>query len=662
MPLPVEPTAPRPARVPPPATPGPSGLATLAIAVVTIAALYLGREVFIPLVLAVLLSFVLAPVVNGLRRLRLGRAPSVIAAVILALGVIVAIGTTIGLQVADLAKDLPQYQATVQRKVSNLQEGVLGRANALINKVHHQISEASDKATAAGATAAQAGADAPKPVLVKVQEPDPSPLNLAERILGPVVEPLTTVGIVLVVVVFILMQREDLRDRLIRLFGSSDLHRTTMAMDDAAGRLGTFFLAQLGINAAFGLLIGIGLWFIGVPSPILWGVFSALMRFVPYIGAFIAALFPLALAAAVDPGWSMVLWTGLLFLVAEPLTGHVVEPMLYGHSTGLSPFAVIVSTLFWGFLWGPIGLILATPFTVCLVVLGRHVERLEFLDVLLGDRPPLTPVENFYQRMLAGDPDEAQEQAELMLKERSLSSYYDEVALKALQLAANDYQRGVLGERQLETIKGLTQSLVREFAKRPDEEPAGAKPKAHAEVPTLAEQAHPKNEAVPGQAPAMDRRPPIWRGEAAVMCIAGRGPLDEAASSMLAQLLGKHGLGARVVPHEAVSREAIWTLDVTGVAMVCISYLDISGNPAHLRFLLRRLQEKLPGKPILIGLWPAEDAILSDQALRRQMGADYYVTSLRGGVEACLEAIEASIAAEPARGVAERAPTAPAPA
>lgn len=146
------------------------------------------------------------------------------------------------------------------------------------------------------------------------------------------------------------------------------------------------------------------------------------------------------------------------------------------------------------------------------------------------------------------------------------------------------------------------------------------------------------------------------------MCIAGRGPLDEAASSMLAQLLGKHGLGARVVPHEAVSREAIWTLDVTGVAMVCISYLDISGNPAHLRFLLRRLQEKLPGKPILIGLWPAEDAILSDQALRRQMGADYYVTSLRGGVEACLEAIEASIAAEPARGGAERAPTAPAPA
>ncbi|WP_407523913.1 AI-2E family transporter [Methylobacterium oryzisoli] len=659
MPNPVEPAALRPARVPPPATPGTSGLATLAIAVVTIAALYLGREVFIPLVLAVLLSFVLAPVVNGLRRLRLGRAPSVIAAVLLALGVIVAIGTTLGLQVADLAKDLPQYQATVQRKVSNLQEGVLGRANALISKVHHQISEASDKATAAGADAVQAGADAPKPLLVKVQEPDPSPLALAERILGPVVEPLTTVGIVLVVVVFILMQREDLRDRLIRLFGSSDLHRTTMAMDDAAGRLGTFFLAQLGINAAFGLLIGVGLWFIGVPSPILWGVFSALMRFVPYIGAFIAALFPLALTAAVDPGWSMVLWTGLLFLIAEPLTGHVVEPMLYGHSTGLSPFAVIVSTLFWGFLWGPIGLILATPFTVCLVVLGRHVERLEFLDVLLGDRPPLTPVENFYQRMLAGDPDEAQEQAELMLKERSLSSYYDEVALKALQLAANDYQRGVLGEKQLETIKGLTQSLVREFTKRPDEEPAGTPPKTHAEVPTLAEQQHPKNEAVPGQAPAPDRRPPVWRGEAAVMCIAGRGPLDEAAASMLAQLLGKHGIGARVVPHEAVGREAIWTLDVTGVAMVCISYLDISGNPAHLRYLLQRLREKLPGKPLLVGLWPAEDAILSDQALRRQMGADFYVTSLRGGVEACLEALEQAIAAEPAGAV--RAPSAPAP-
>ncbi len=467
--------APRqPAQVPPPLVPGLRGLLTLAVGVVLIAALYLGREVFVPLVLAVLLSFVLAPVVNLLRRLHLGRVPSVIVAVLLALGVIGGIGTVIGTQVAGLAGNLPQYQTTVQTKVAGLQQGWLGEANRLLQKFNHQVHDATQKADAAGTTAETGPAgDTPKAQLVRVEQPEPSPLALAQKVLGPIVSPLTDVGIVLVVVVFLLMQREDLRNRMIRLFGSSDLHRTTVAMDDAAGRLGTYFLAQLGMNAAFGVLIGISLWFIGVPNPILWGVFSAIMRFVPYIGAFASGLLPVALAAAVDPGWSMVIATAALFLIAEPIFGQVIEPLLYGHSTGLSPFAVIVSTLFWGFLWGPIGLILATPFTVCLVVLGRHVDSLEFLDVLLGDRPPLTPVENFYQRMLASDPDEARDLGEAMLKERSLSSYYDEVALKGLQLAANDFARGVVTPAQLENIRNSARALVEDFEDHPDAEPAG---------------------------------------------------------------------------------------------------------------------------------------------------------------------------------------------
>jgi predicted PurR-regulated permease PerM len=633
--------APRqPAQVPPPLVPGLRGLLTLAVGVVMVAALYFGREVFIPLVLAVLLSFVLSPVVNLLRWIHLGRVPSVIVAVLLALGVLGGIGAVIGTQVAGLAGNLPQYQTTVQRKVAGLQQGWLGEANRLLQKFNHQVHDVTQKADAAGTTAATGpAAEAPKAQLVRIEQPEPSPLALAEKVLGPIVSPLTNISIVLVVVVFLLLQREDLRNRMIRLFGSSDLHRTTVAMDDAASRLGTYFLAQLGMNATFGVIVGVSLWFIGVPNPLLWGVFSAIMRFIPYIGAFASGLLPVALAAAVDPGWSMVIATAALFLIAEPIFGQVIEPLLYGHSTGLSPFAVIVSTLFWGFLWGPIGLILATPFTVCLVVLGRHVDSLEFLDVLLGDRPPLTPVENFYQRMLAGDPDEVQEQAELLLKERSLSSYYDEVALKALQLAANDYQRGVLGQQQIDTIKSLTQSLVDEFAGLSDEQPKGKKDAATSMETSLAEKAHPKNEAVPGQAPPLELRPPIWRGEAPVMCIAGRGPLDEAASSMLAQLLGKHGIGARVVPHEAVSRSNVRSLDVTGVAMVCISYLDISGNPAHLRYLLQRLHDKLPGKPLLVGLWPAGDEILTDQALRKQVGADYYVVSLRSAVDACLEVL-----------------------
>jgi predicted PurR-regulated permease PerM len=637
--------APRqPAQVPPPLVPGLRGLLTLAVSVVLIAALYLGREVFIPLVLAVLLSFVLAPVVNLLRRLRLGRILSVIVAVLLALGVIGGIGTIIGTQVAGLAGNLPQYQATVQRKVAGLQQGWLGEANRLLQKFNHQVHDATQKADAAGTTAETGPAgDTPKAQLVRIEQPEPSPLALAQKVLGPIVSPLTDVGIVLVVVVFLLMQREDLRNRMIRLFGSSDLHRTTVAMDDAAGRLGTYFLAQLGMNAAFGVLIGVGLWVIGVPNPLLWGVFSAIMRFIPYIGAIASGLLPVALAAAVDPGWTMVIATAALFLIAEPIFGQVIEPLLYGHSTGLSPFAVIVSTLFWGFLWGPIGLILATPFTVCLVVLGRHVDSLEFLDVLLGDRPPLTPVENFYQRMLAGDPDEARDLGEAMLKERSLSSYYDEVALKGLQLAANDFARGVVTPAQLENIRNSARALVEDFEAHPDAEPAGDDATVNPSgTPTLAERTHTRTEAVPGQAPPREALPEAWRGEAPILCVAGRGPLDEASSAMLAQLLRKHGLGARVIGYEAVSRDRIRDLDLAGVAMVCISYLDISGSPAHLRYLLERLKRRAPQLPVLVGLWPVGEKVLTDAALGRSIGADVYVSSLRDGVEACLQAAQAA--------------------
>ncbi|MBE7196581.1 MAG: AI-2E family transporter [Parafilimonas terrae] len=631
--------APRqPAQVSPPLVPGVRGLLTLAIGVVLVAALYFGREVFIPLVLAILLSFVLAPVVSLLRRIRLGRVPSVIIAVLLALAVLGGIGAVIGTQVAGLAGNLPQYRTTVQAKVAGLQQGWLGEANRILQRFNHQVHDATQKADAAGTTAETGPAgDTPKAQLVRVEQPEPSPLALAEKVLGPIVSPLTDVGIVLVVVVFLLMQREDLRNRMIRLFGSSDLHRTTVAMDDAAGRLGTYFLAQLGMNATFGVIIGVGLWLIGVPNPLLWGVFSAIMRFIPYIGAIASGILPVALAAAVDPGWTMVVETAALFLIAEPVFGQVVEPLLYGHSTGLSPFAVIVSTLFWGFLWGPIGLILATPFTVCLVVLGRHVDSLEFLDVLLGDRPPLTPVENFYQRMLAGDPDEVRDVAEAMLKERSLSSYYDEVALKGLQLAANDYARGVVTPAQLDNIRASARSLVEDFEDHPDVEPARDDNAVNpSETPTLAERTHTRTEAVPGQAPPREALPPAWRGEAPVLCVAGRGPLDEASSAMLAQLLRKHGLGARVTPYQAVSREGIRDLDLAGVAMVCVSYLDISGNPAHLRYLLERLKRRAPGVPILVGLWPVGEKVLTDAALGREVGADVYVSSLRDGVEACL--------------------------
>jgi predicted PurR-regulated permease PerM len=227
------------------------------------------------------------------------------------------------------------------------------------------------------------------------------------------------------------LQREDLRDRLIRLAGSSDLHRTTLAMNDAAGRLSRFFLVQTLVNVCFGVIIAVGLYFIGLPSPILWGVVAFLLRFVPYFGPLIAAGFPTALAVAIDPGWGMALGTLALFFFVESIIGQVVEPWLYGHNTGTSPVAVVISAAFWWWMWGTAGLVLSTPLTVCLVVLGRHVERLAFLDVMFGDAPPLTPVESFYQRVLAGDASEVSDQAEQFLQTNSLVNYYDEVALQA---------------------------------------------------------------------------------------------------------------------------------------------------------------------------------------------------------------------------------------
>ena len=318
------------------------------------------------------------------------------------------------------------------------------------------------------------------------------------------------------------------------------------------------------------------------------------------------------------------------------------KALLYGHSTGLSPFSVVVAAIFWSWLWGPIGLILSTPLTLCLVVMGRHIKRLEFLDILLGDRPALTPVESFYQRILAGDADEAQDHAEVLLKERSLSTYYDEVVLKSLQLAANDAQRGVVDHEQLDRIKSAVKIVVAGLGSHEDEDPPPDKGDKGAVGLSEAEEDLPRNPQ-PADVDPPGSLPPGWRGPSAVLCIAGRGPLDEAAASMLLQLLAKHGLQGRLVGYGDVSREAIDNLDVTGVAMACISYLDISGSPAHLRYLMRRLRQKLPkGAPILVGLWPSEDSTLKDKAVQGEIGADYFTSSLGEAVTACVTAAEAA--------------------
>ena len=412
------------------------------LAALIIMVLYYGREIIIPIALAVLLSFVLAPLVRLVQRLRIPRSLAVVSVVVIAFAFIFAMGSLLATQLAQLAGDLPRYQSTISEKIQSFREttagrGTLERASSMLKDLSKELDKPKEAANSLGTIAAPK-ATPPKPVPVEVLQPDPGALESLQTLISPLLHPLATTGIIVIFVIFILLQREDLRNRLIRLAGSDDLQRTTAALDDAASRLSRLFLIQLLVNGGFGIIIGMGLWLIGVPSAILWGILAAVLRFVPYIGAPLAAMAPLTLAAAVDPGWSMVLWTAALYAIGETIMGQAVEPMLYAQSTGLSPFSVVVAAAFWTWLWGPVGLILSTPLTLCLVVLGRHVERLEFLDIILGDRPPLTPVESFYQRILAGDPDEARAQAELMLKDRSLSSYYDEVALRGLQLAQAD--------------------------------------------------------------------------------------------------------------------------------------------------------------------------------------------------------------------------------
>lgn len=332
----------------------------------------------IPITLAVLLSFVLAPLVGLLRRLRLPDLPAVLLAVVLALGVIVGLGSLIGVQVADLAADAPRYAAAIQQKVEAVQGFAAGRMSGFVGGLGLQGRPAAGKGGPAGP--ADMAADSlvgtgQKPIPVEVREAGATPLQIAQRVLSPVLNPIETTLIVLIVAIFFLLQRDDLRDRLIRLFGSGDLHRTTAALDDAARRLSRYFLSQLAINASFGVVVGAGLFLIGVPSAVLWGILGALLRFVPYVGAFIAASLPATLAAGVGPGWGMAFETAALFVAVETLAGQFVEPMVYGHSTGLSPAAVVVAAIFWTWLWGPIGLILSTPLSLCLVVLGRHVQR-----------------------------------------------------------------------------------------------------------------------------------------------------------------------------------------------------------------------------------------------------------------------------------------------
>ena len=619
-----------------------SAVASAILAALFIAALYFGREIFVPIALAILLSFVLAPLVGLLQRGRIPRGFAVVSVVVLAFMIIFGLGTLIANQLTQLAGDLPVYQSTMREKIKSVRgatasSGTLERAADMLQELSRELDKPKeDKSFRGSSDRLGSGntAGSMTPVPVEVRQPDPGALENLRTLIAPLLNPLATTGIIIIFVIFILIQREDLRNRLIRLAGSHDLQRTTAALDDAATRLSRLFLAQLMINATFGVIIGVGLSFIGVPSAILWGILAGVLRFVPYIGSAISAAFPLALAVAVDPGWSMLAWTLALFLGVGPVVSQVIEPLAYGQSTGLSPVAIVVSATFWTALWGPIGLVLATPLTVCLVVLGRHVERLEFLDVIFGDRPALSPSEMFYQRMLAGDPTEAAGKAEEFLKEKSLSSYFDEVALKGLQLAQIDAKRGTLDQARMTKIRDAVTEFASDLSTQDDSIPDVASPTMDAEAAAAVEAV--PDAAISSNLPVVQKAdlPLHWQGESPVLCMAGRTPLDEAAAVLFAQLSNAHGLAARVQPADALSTTNIGRLETVGVAIVCLSYLDAS-SPAHMRYSVRRLRRKLPKATIMLGCWAEGIGKETLEELRETAKADTVAGSLSEAMMIC---------------------------
>jgi predicted PurR-regulated permease PerM len=590
-----------------------------------VAALYFARDVLVPIALAVLLSFVLAPLVRRLQSWRFPRVVAVFIVAIFAFSIIFGLGAFMVSQVSQLANDLPRYQSTLRDKIQSLQgvatgAGPLERASDVLKDLKKQLDKPAAAPTADPSLSSQAQSN--RPIPVEVRQPDPGALQVLSALIEPLIHPLTTTGIVVIFVIFILLQQSDLRNRLVRLAGAKDLHRTTAALDDAGQRLSRLFLTQLVLNASFGVVIGLALWLIGVPSAPLWGMLAMIMRFVPYIGALISAVFPVVLAAAVGPGWTMVLMTGALFLIAESIVGQAIEPLIYGHSTGLSPVAVITAATFWTWLWGPIGLILATPLTMCLVVLGRHVDQLKFLDVMFGDEPPLTPAELIYQRMLARDPVEAADQARVFLREKPLTAYYDEILLEGLRLAQADAQRGSLDEDQMRRVRDAVADIIDDLATHTDVDNAST---SSAEGDSPLAQLEKAEEKVQEK-----ELPERWRIGKSVLCIPGPSLLDEALAAIVTHLLEHRGIGARAEQVDALSISRILSWDTAGVELVCLCFLE-AVTAAQIRYAIRRVHRRMPDVSIIVVSLGRPRSVEGDEA--SAAGAEAVYDSLSATIE-----------------------------
>jgi predicted PurR-regulated permease PerM len=621
---------------------------TVLTAILIIAALQYGQDVILPLAIAMLITFALSPLVTILRNAGLPMIAAVLAVVTLAFAVIGIFLLTVVGQVGQLAQELPTFQDNIVTKLNTLQSS--GSENGLISRLTRMITAINAEMTLA---LPQEGTGPAGPIPVEVVERRGA-LATLQNLVVPLISPIATAGLVIVVVVFMLLERDELRDRFIRLVGTNDINRTTQVIEDAGTRVGRYLLIQLLVNIIYAIPIGIGLWFIGVPNALLWGMLTLVLRFVPYIGPVLAAIFPLFLAFAVSPDWSMVLWTAALFGVVEFVSSNIIEPWLYGSRTGVSPLAIIVAAIFWTWVWGPMGLVLSTPLTVCLVVVGRHIPQFQVFDVMFGDRPVLALHSRLYQRLLVGDTVESTLRAEELLEEEFLSDYHRDVGIPALLLAQADYERGVLSADQqnrfADTAAHLLDELDAEVAK---------------EVALTQEiQAGPDDVAL--DAPAKVTLPGAGFRLAV---LGGRTSLDDVAARMFGQAAATEGADVLVLSHTDLTPSRFANVTGSGADCIILNFLDIAPSRASLLHI-PRLKRAAPKMRIGLVLWqsttdtdglhPMRRASAEKLAEIAEIGADFCATSMEDAVLQALKDEPSRPASPPAKkprgGIKRRGP------
>ncbi|MFL6303728.1 MAG: AI-2E family transporter [Candidatus Sulfotelmatobacter sp.] len=546
----------------------------LVIAVgVTIALLYFGREIFIPVALAFVLSFLLTPLVSWFQKLHIGRVPAVLIVMALCLAMTVFVGWKIGSQLVEITTHLTEYRTNIEQKLRALRSHhntPILQATDTVQQLNQQLTGPS------GQSGSKTNGGSRSPISVQVTRPPASFFQELRDLLGPLAGSIETAGLVIIFVTFMLINWEDLRSRLIRLGGQGRLSVVTQAMEEASEGLSRYLLLQFLVNSCYGCIFGTALYFIGVPHALLWGALATSLRFVPYVGVWIACAFPVALSVAVFPGWNHAGYVFAIFVALEIITANAVEPWLYGSHAGITPFAILVAAVFWATLWGPVGLVLSVPLTLCLILVGRYVPQMSFLEVLLGDAPPLKPEENYYQRLLATDPDEATDLAHSYLEGKSLQNVYECLLVPALRLAEEDRHTGVIDDRAADFVAQSTRELIEDLAERYNAEPRSSGVETYLNNPNFA--------------------------HASIVAIPARDQADELVGMMLAQLLQKAGAtNIRALPIDTVEN-MLTQVERGQFVIACISALPPFAV-GQARSLCKRLHGRFPDLTVIVGLW-----------------------------------------------------------